>query len=98
MNNEPNQWRPQNFISGEGVGERNWHLKAITRPPAGGPGAKAAPDGRKWIHFLNVRVSSFFLPKNQFFSEKSRKIEHILQEFLDFFERLFFPFIFYDTL
>ena len=72
------------------------HFESITRSPQGVRGAKA-PRMVAEFHFLKrfkvlenesifQKISTFFLAKNPFFLRKS---EHILQEFLSFFEKLF---------
>ena len=78
------------------------HLKAIMRPPQGVRGAKAPRTVAKF-HFLNrfkvfenefifQKCQHFSPPKDPFFKEKFRKIEYILQEFLNFVRKIILKF------
>ena len=98
------QWRRKEFCRWECSG----HLNTITHPPPGVRGAKAPPRTVAKFHFLkrfNVFENEFisqkcqhFLPQNIHFSKKKfRKIEYILQEFLNFFRKIIsnFHFLWY---
>ena len=90
------QWRRQEFFGGERPGD----LKAIKRYPqrigGGGEGPPTVPK----FHFLKrfkVFENVFIFQKCQHFSSPKdpfflRKIEHILQEFLNFFEKIILNF------
>ena len=81
-------------------GDRPGHLKAITRPRRGSGGGAKAPRTVAKFHFLKrckvlenefifQKHHHFFLSMNPIFLRKISKIEHISQEPLSFFERLF---------
>ena len=71
-------------------------LKGYHAPSAGGPGAKAPRMVAKFHFFKTIQgisnIATFFLPKNPFFLRKLSKIEQILQEFLNFFGKIFLTF------
>ena len=85
-------------------GWRSGHLKAITPPPAGGPGAKAPAYGsevsffktiqsiRKWIHFS--KISTFFLPEKFIFLGKISENWAYLTKISEFFRKIILNFQF----
>ena len=97
------QWRRKEFFRWE----RSGQLKTIKHPPQGVRGANAPRTVAKF-HFLKrfkvlenessfQKYPHFSCPKSLFFLRKIRKIEHIWQEFLNFFANYLKIFNFYET-
>ena len=96
QNPSSKQWRRRDLFRGGRPG----HLKAIRRPPPGGGPLGEGPRTVAKFHFSNdakyfknetsfQKYQYFSCPKTLFFLRKIRKIEHIWQEFMIFFEQLF---------
>ena len=93
-------------VAAKGIfsGERSGHLNSIKRPPQGVRGAKAPRTVAKFHflkrfkvfenEFISQKCQHFSSTKYPFFEEKFRKIEYILQEFLNYLRKIILNFHF----